>query len=61
MIDLHIHSVYSDGTMTPAQIIADALRRGAPGIAVCDHNIIGGPHEAKPIAGAAGLTYLPGV
>ena len=61
MIDLHIHSVYSDGTMTPAEIVADALRRGATGIAVCDHNVITGTLEARPIAEAAGLTYLPGV
>ena len=61
MIDLHIHSAYSDGTMTPAQIVADAVRRGATGIAVCDHNVIAGTLEAKPLAEAAGLIYLPGV
>lgn len=61
MIDLHIHSVYSDGTMTPAQIVAEAVRRGATGIAVCDHNVVGATLEAKPLAEAAGLTYLPGV
>jgi len=61
MIDLHIHSVYSDGTMTPAEIVAEAVRRGASGIAVCDHNVIGGTLEAQPLAEAAGLKYLPGV
>ena len=61
MIDLHIHSVYSDGTMTLAQIVADAVRRGATGIAVCDHNVIAGTLEAKPLAEAAGLVCLPGV
>lgn len=61
MIDLHIHSVYSDGTMTPAEIVAEAVRCGVTALAVCDHNVIGGTLAAKPLAEAAGLTFLPGV
>ena len=29
MIDLHIHSVYSDGTMTPAEIVGLGERKGS--------------------------------
>lgn len=61
MIDLHIHSVYSDGTLSPARIVAEAVERGVSGIAVCDHNVIAGSIEARPIAEAAGLKFLPGV
>ena len=61
MIDLHIHSVYSDGTLTPAEIIAGAKRRGVTHLAVCDHNVVGGTLEAQRIAAEAGLHFLPGV
>lgn len=61
MIDLHIHSIHSDGTMSPAQIVAEAARIGMTGIAVCDHNVIAGSLAAAPLAEAAGLKFLPGV
>ena len=28
MIDLHIHSIHSDGTLSPAEIIAEAVKNG---------------------------------
>jgi len=61
MIDLHIHSVYSDGTMTPARIVDEAKRRGVTRLAVCDHNVVAGTLEAKPLAEDAGLKFIPGV
>jgi len=61
IVDLHIHSTFSDGTLTPAQIVAGAVRLGAGCIAVCDHNVIEGSLEAAPLARAAGLKFIPGV
>lgn len=61
MIDLHIHSIYSDGTMSPSQIVADAVQRGMTGIAVCDHNVIAGSLKAAPLAERAHLRFLSGV
>lgn len=61
MIDLHIHSIYSDGTLSPEQIVAEAVQNGVSGIAVCDHNVIAGSIETRPIAEKAGLKFLPGV
>ncbi len=61
MIDLHIHSVHSDGTLTPEQIISIARDSGVTALAICDHNVVSGALAARPLARQAGLTLLPGV
>lgn len=43
--DLHTHSTYSDGTYTPAQLIAAAVEAGLSAIALSDHNNVSGLPE----------------
>ena len=38
--DLHTHSVFSDGTLTPTELIDTALSKNLAAIALCDHNTI---------------------
>ncbi|MBQ8893736.1 MAG: PHP domain-containing protein [Clostridia bacterium] len=52
--DLHTHSVYSDGTYTPAQLIEDAEAMSLAAIALTDHNTTKG--LAKFLAAAEGKT-----
>ena len=40
--DLHTHSIYSDGTWTPEELIAEAERIGLSAIALTDHNTVAG-------------------
>ena len=40
--DLHTHSVFSDGTYTPSEIIEKALEIGLSAVALCDHNTVDG-------------------
>ena len=40
--DLHTHSVFSDGTYTPEQIVELAVEMGLSAVALCDHNTIAG-------------------
>ena len=40
--DLHTHSVFSDGTCTPAEIISLALDQKLSSVALCDHNTVDG-------------------
>ena len=40
--DLHAHSIYSDGTCTPSEIIDIAEKSGISAIALTDHNTIDG-------------------
>lgn len=46
VIDLHVHSTASDGTDTPAQVVARASRIGVRVIALTDHDTVAGWPEA---------------
>lgn len=38
MIDLHCHSIYSDGSLTPAELAEEAVRAGLSAVALTDHD-----------------------
>lgn len=59
--DMHIHSLYSDGTYSPEEIVRIARASNVELISICDHNQVRGAIEAESLARAAGLKYLPGV
>lgn len=42
LCDLHTHSTYSDGTLTPAQLLAAAEAEGLCAVALTDHNTVSG-------------------
>ena len=52
-IDLHAHSTASDGTLTPAEVMAAAARAGLDVVAITDHDTTpaGPPPGARPRAG----------
>lgn len=58
--DLHIHSYYSDGTLSPEEIVIQARARNVELISVCDHNEVRGTLEAAQWAKRAGVRYLTG-
>ncbi len=60
-IDLHIHSTASDGTLTPAEIIALARRLGLGAISITDHDSIAGSREAVLGGIPEDLGFLTGV
>ena len=39
-IDLHVHSTFSDGVLTPNEIIDEAVKNGVDTISICDHDCI---------------------
>ena len=45
--DLHIHSNYSDGTMTPEEIIKSAREMGIKSISITDHDSIASQYVVK--------------
>ena len=59
--DMHIHSIYSDGSLTPAEIVQTARANGVELISVCDHNEVRGTLETATLARSAGLKYIAGV
>lgn len=59
--DLHTHSTFSDGTLTPTQLVdlAEQLELGA--VALCDHNNLGGMPEFLEAAQGKRVEAIPGV
>src|SRR4051794_11866443 len=60
-IDLHTHTTASDGTLTPAEVVAAAVDAGLDVVALTDHDGTSGWAEAADAARAAGITFVPGV
>jgi predicted metal-dependent phosphoesterase TrpH len=60
-IDLHTHSTVSDGTLSPAQVMAAAAAAGLDVVALTDHDGLGGWADAATAAGPLGLQFVPGV
>lgn len=60
-IDLHVHSNESDGTLTPAEVVALAKEQGLSAIALTDHDTIDGLPAAKQAAVEAGIELVPGI
>ena len=59
--DLHSHSVYSDGTLTPAELIDLAINSGLSALALTDHNTVTGLDDFVRSAEGKPLEIAPGV
>lgn len=59
--DLHTHSSLSDGTTSPAEVVAAAAAAGLAGLALTDHDTIEGWDEARAAAAEHGIDFVPGV
>jgi predicted metal-dependent phosphoesterase TrpH len=60
-IDLHAHSSVSDGTETPAELVAAAVDAGIGVLAITDHDSTAGWDPAVEAARGTGLTLVPGL
>ncbi|MDD2852708.1 MAG: PHP domain-containing protein [Desulfuromonadaceae bacterium] len=60
-IDLHIHSSFSDGAYSPAELVARAAALDVRVIAIADHDSIAGVAEAAKAAAVAGIEVIPAV
>ncbi|MDE7070904.1 MAG: PHP domain-containing protein [Clostridia bacterium] len=60
-IDLHIHSVLSDGTDAPEEIVDKAERLGIKCMSITDHDCIKANSEVKEYALSKGIQYINGV
>ena len=61
MIDLHSHTHESDGTCSPAQLIAEAVRAGVRVLGITDHDTLRGFDQALPAARQAGIELICGI
>ena len=61
MIDLHLHSTHSDGTMTPSELVKKAAHIGLSAISITDHDTVSGTEEALSEGGACSVEVIPGL
>ncbi len=59
--DLHIHSYYSDGAMSPAGIVRAAADAGLSAISIADHDTVAGQAEAIEAGGVLGIEIITGI
>jgi len=60
-IDLHLHTTYSDGSLSPRETVEEAARQDVRLIAITDHDELGGIPEARAAGAALGVTVISGV
>ena len=61
MIDLHSHTNESDGTCSPEELIAEAVRAGVTTLGITDHDTFKGHDLAAPFARQAGVDLICGI
>ena len=61
LVDLHTHTTASDGSLTPAELVAAARDAGLKAVAVTDHDTTAGLDQALAAGREMGLTVVPGV
>ena len=61
IVDLHVHSTESDGTLTPSEIVFAAKEAGLSAFALTDHDTVSGIAKAAPIAAKYQIELIPGI
>ncbi len=61
MIDLHTHSLYSDGILTVKQLIDNAIENNVETVSITDHDTIDGLTEIQNTYSKDNILVIPGV
>lgn len=61
MVDLHTHSTYSDGTVSPTTLLTLAEEAGVTAIVLSDHNTVAGLPEFMTAAKGKKVEAIPGI
>ena len=59
--DLHVHSMFSDGTFTPEELIEHAEKLNIGAIALCDHNTTDGLERFIKAGEKSPVIAIPGI
>ena len=59
--DLHLHTIHSDGDLTPGQIVSQAAQKGYEQVSITDHDTVAGVEEALAAGRAVGVSVIPGI
>ena len=58
--DLHLHSLFSDGTFTPEEIVGQGVRFGHRALALTDHDTVEGCERMVVACAAADIEFIVG-
>lgn len=61
MIDLHCHSTFSDGSLTPEALITEAAKVGLAALALTDHDTVAGLPRFLAAGAGSPVQAVPGV
>ena len=59
--DLHLHSLFSDGTYTPVKLVTESKRMGLEAVSLVDHDTVEGIEPALETARTKNIELLPGI
>lgn len=59
--DLHVHSVFSDGSKTPEELVDIAQKKGLNTIALADHDTVEGIERAMTYGKTRGIEVIPAI
>lgn len=59
--DLHSHSIVSDGSLSPEDLVSRAVDQGVNVLALTDHDVTGGLDAAREAAKFHNIRLIPGV
>ena len=60
-VDYHIHTYYSDGSLSPAEVVTRFKNLGYESIAITDHDGVGGVAEGIAAGKKLGIEVVPGI
>jgi predicted metal-dependent phosphoesterase TrpH len=60
-VELHCHSIYSDGTLTPEGLVARAVKNGVDTLVLTDHDSVSGAADLFAAGAAASLQVRLGI
>ncbi|MBQ8592592.1 MAG: Cof-type HAD-IIB family hydrolase [Lachnospiraceae bacterium] len=61
IVDLHVHSNKSDGSLTPTELVHYALEKGLSAFALTDHDTTAGIEEALAAVKGKPIEVIPGI
>jgi predicted metal-dependent phosphoesterase TrpH len=60
-VDLHSHTLFSDGLLTPTELVRLARTNGVQALSITDHDHVGGIDEALEVGDSLGIEIIPGI
>jgi predicted metal-dependent phosphoesterase TrpH len=59
--DLHLHTIFSDGTYSPSELVSESKKAGLSAVAIVDHDTVGAIAPAIGIAETENIELLSGI